>query len=258
MNKIKEALASFRVYLGRDTEGLRRLDVIAGISNEMRKEIVILKEAVQRAKASLDQAVETERKSCDSVRDLRQGMELESRKLLKAERELKSARDDIKRLQAEIDSLVPADIPDIPQEFSNLCAESPLLRDARQFSAMFNHVRRDMRVAPPHVQLLKKFPPYAYEITDIIGSYSADDILRLGRFVTVLALSNFPGIIVAQENFATSKQARIRNILESDGGPIAKFVSWFRSSIEDPDRKGMTTKRTSTSGRDKNGLWRTT
>lgn len=233
MNKIKEAIADLRAYLGRDAEGLRRLDAITNVANDMRKEIATTKEAVRKSSEAIALALTAESEAKSSAVEAKTVTENAERQRKSVERELSETKKEIERLQSELARIQLKDLPDLPDSLSSKQSDSPFLRDVRKFTAMFNHVRREMRVAPTPVQREKAIGTggAVYELTDIATSYDADEMIRLGRFVTSLALMNMPVRIVAQENFRTSKRARVLDAKNEDW--MRDFVYWMRSNMRD-------------------------
>ena len=258
MNKIKEAIANLRSYLGRDQEGIRHLDEVTKLANEMRKKIASLNENIASAIFSKEtaqrSAIESGREAAAWKKDLEREQQIRRR----TEIDLAAKRNEITQLQSKLKQLEPDDLPPLPDELACPKSESPLLRDPRALTDMFNTLRRGMRICPRPIGNVKDTSNiYTYELTDIISSYNADDLLRLGRFVATIALMNFPAVVVAQENFTTSRQARVlaaheKSNADSGGGPTGRFVRWFRTNIGD---NHGSLKYSGKSGKDVNGFW---
>lgn len=237
MHKAKALVEDFRKYLGSDKEGLRRLNAIAEEVNELRKQSASAREsadsAERAAKRNKDIAVVVQN-SCDTLRtDLHREQSINAQ----LAQQNKKLQDQVEQLRREVELLTPRFTPAVemcnPEEMSSKTSDSPLVKDFRPFAAMFDALRKEMRMAPRPSMVTKRHRNvYTYELTDIINSLDPDQLLKLGRFVVAITLMNMPAYINAERNFTTARSETKRLTRDEQ---IRPFVRWFYKNIGKED-----------------------
>jgi hypothetical protein len=230
MHKAKEAVANLKKYLKNDTVGLRLLDEVSLQINALRKQSASSQEKAESSQRTTQRQWDIAHamsKANDALR-----FEVQQQKSISAQltADNTSLTEQMAKLRRDLESLrndfTPACDMVNPEEMSQPNSENPLVRDFRQFAAMFDLLRRDMRAAPRLLCFKRKTLPHSiYEITDIVRSVNGDDMAKLGRFVASMALFNVPCIIVATQNFTTARTEIKRMEREKLGLP---FSRWFR------------------------------
>lgn len=252
MHKVKKAIGKLRDYLGRDTQGLKLLDDVAEITNELRKQSADAKEkantAIKSGVASKAELVNVQA----TVQQLSQDLARESSLRQQRERDINQLKIEKRKLQQKLDELIP-DLPvfikkqeDVDWKLTNKDCEDlkvlhPKLSDPNYFSSMFNLLRRQMKYAPRqttgktrHDEVSQfKEHPVVYELGDLIGNYSGSELMKLGRFVATQAVVGFPCIIGRNESLKLNAIPDSRSKLNK---PLKKFINWFqRHNIEMSD-----------------------
>lgn len=227
MNKLKETTVALQEHLARDERGHELLDELTRIANDQRKDLAAAKDLATRLEQvakDLRQQLEAQRKAtADAVRRA----ELTDANRKQAERERGELADSLRAAQEEIAKLQPDLEPfELAEEQSRLrkClrvdyADGDVI-DPKQLTAEFNRLRKQMRACPCTLNDIKppsRAPAY-YSLDSIVDNLSYEELLKLGRFVAIRALFNFPCTIVSGYTVMEDD-----NNLES----LRPFIEWL-------------------------------
>ncbi len=207
MNKLKKAIARFRAYLGRDTEGLRRLDEVTTIANEIRKERAALEAQLTNAEERIHhlrkEVCNVQAKAQEVTRKLeaetarRKGAEVREERLSVS---LAEHRQEVERESAEMDT-VERSLIDMPK-----------------FRRLFKAVRKRFPSGPPDPEEMRQ----VVILEKVVKSYDHDEFTSLGMLLAVLALHNFPATVKAARTF------KDHGLPDKD---MQRFISWYRRWI---------------------------
>ena len=237
MNKNKKLVADLREYLGRDKDGLEKLDKISRAMIELNKDLAAERETNQRLREALQVRSEEIDKRDSQILTMKQDADRTEARIVQADRDIDSLEKSLVELERKFAKLSP-DLPepvrdeDCPAALGLRTEGSRLSTDPGGYKRTFNILKDDMKVAPaPTLSRMFRIPEpvgkvdafYFYEITDICQGYSIDDMARLGRFTAAMALMNFPSAIMAKENFGTPHRGK-----KCSANQIKKFMLWFR------------------------------
>lgn len=233
MNKLKEATTALQGHLGRDERGHELLDDLIRVANDQRKELAGEKERSARLELvakDLRQQLDVERAAtADAVRRA----EVEAARHKQADSERNALADSLREAQEEIAELQP------DLEPFQLAAEQSRLReclrvdyadggviDPKQLTAEFNRLRKQMRACPCTLNDIKppsRAPAY-YSLDSIVDDLSYEELLKLGRFVAIRALFNFPCTIVSGYT-----------VMEDDSNleSLRPFIEWLAQGTEE-------------------------
>jgi len=226
MNKLKKQIKNLNSYLGSDLQGKALLDGIARSANELRKAKSQHCEDAALLSDRLDQVKENA-KLCEQENErLVNQVELERRNAEKLRSLLKKSEGEVSRLEGELKAVELKDL----QEIVDVEVVQKRL-DIREFSKMFNKLRREYRVCPPmrgsHRPLGEIID---YELFDIVKDFSGHEMMKLGWFVSATAVIGFPSIVsTAPIRDAAKNKLEEGQILEL----LSKYVYWFRNNIGD-------------------------
>lgn len=250
MNKLKEAAAALRGHLGRDERGHELLEQLTRLAHEQRKELTAEKER----SASLERVAQDLRRQL-AVKDATIG---ETARLAREEAALRKQADNernalaasLNEAQEEIAKLQPADL-----EPYQLPAERPQLSDIlgsrpdddvrinpKELTEEFNWLRKAMRVCPYPLDpaAISRRIAY-YNLESIITHFSHNELLKLGRFVAVRALFDFPCGILS--DYAVMTDA-------SNMASMEPFIRWFTSGVRMEDLTRIFTPREIEAGKE--------
>lgn len=245
MNKIKTAIKNLQDYLGRDVEGLRLLEPVARIANEIRTESAKLKESndskaatIQRLQAELAAA---NNRNAETVSSLAR-CESQNRQLRATEGRLSERIAEVEREQvfSEPDIELPT--------FVNSRRHTSLTKDIGGFTEMVNALRKDMRIAPAMSEIVGG---YRFWLDDVISDYSGVSMMTVGRIATAMAMLNLGPAIRADVTFKDIYGGRWEG--DKNGERILKpFIVWFRSNVK--DQLGNSQQRTTVGGKAPGGI----
>lgn len=242
MNKLKLALQELRSYLGRDQEGLRKLDAVTRLSNDLRKQVSSQTEQEQETLAYTQQLRREAQEKYDAIQTTRDELQHTHHQLAQTRRELAQALKTISSLTQQLEQLQLPPVTVDPDYKGSPTAECELLKDPRLLADLVDDLRRDFRVCPPGRQSDKDKRLTDFELLDVIQSFSPDQLIKLGRLVAVLAIMGYPVILHSSENYQTANYPQLLKAvdtsLKTNTGPAPAFTYWFRSHIQDPDRPG--------------------
>jgi hypothetical protein len=238
MHRIKKAISELRDYLGRDTEGLRRLSEVETIANDVRKQVVLGKERADYAVEKSKSANKALRDAQDVSQQLETELHREQHIRLQRERDVETWKQEANKLQKELNVFLGPDEPS-PSETDPII---PLT--IRSLRSNCRQIRRHSRLCPKPIRII--FPKHttdpntdvgyhAYDLKDIIKNLSVSDFTALGRFVAVLAIVGFPCVIVeTSEKFRSKKGwGEVEDIKEDIREKVLKhFLPWFRSNLD--------------------------
>lgn len=236
MHKSKKTIGALQTYLGRDKEGLQRLDAVTRDMNELRKQGNASALAASAAKTVASQSRTELLQSVEEVQKLKQELAHSQSMARQRERDICVNKQEIGQLQAKIDKLlpevhVPPDVnisDDVPPAF-------PLdLLDPRKLVDAFNQLRKEMTICPKPSKPPKASVHRGYMLNDIVSNYSATEMMKLGRFVTCLAMCNFPATIMSQVSFMDGAAP-----LQVPEQGLANFIYWFRSNLHNENASLM-------------------
>lgn len=208
MHKIKKSIQALVNYLGKDTQGLGLLSAVSNHANSLRKEAAVAEDKLTGTLMSnvvLRQVrgdLERENKRLES--------QLEQSKVMQAQRDrdVQSLERALAEAQAEVAMLSPGELGE--PTFEPYRDEDGLL-DPAAITGAFNALRKSMKVCPKSAGRYSNpdpksdgavypatpsvVPPEIYELATLVKSYSATDMMTLGRFVAIRAAMALPCMI---------------------------------------------------------------
>jgi hypothetical protein len=205
MNKHKRHLDALRVYLGRDSAGLKLLDAVARDIIEQRKQIASLIEsealAVTRATQARKDVVDAENQKTQ----IQASLEKERAKLAAAK--VHAAADAARIAQLESDSDVEDEAP--VEGFSGHI--DPTIPKIIKLSKI---VRKRFKKIPT-----TGGPYRSIHLESVVKDFTGDEFMELGMLVAVLALHNLPAPVVAKRTIKDMKGWMEKH--------TAKFAVWY-------------------------------
>lgn len=222
MHKIKKAMCVLQKHLGRDSVGIKLLDNIAGIANDLRRDAATANRDAASAENSKS-LLDDKRQSAEIDRDRTAGHLVHAKSCVRQkERDIINLTKQIAALEEQVDQSY--DDIDLPIQTESV---NTRLLDTREFIGMFNSLRRKQRVAPKVVT--RQRPDVGtWELSLIIKDYSGAEMMKLGQFVTALAMLNMPVAIQAERNMSNAKAKG--NLLE--GKQLDSAIKWIQPLIE--------------------------
>lgn len=233
MNKVKASIAELKDHLNRDNRGQVLLDEVNRGVCDLRKslasandEITALKQVAEPLRKQLQQMRE-------SVDQLRSQLAKEQSTRMQAERTVAKRDEEIVALKVEIERSYPPDIP-VPEcnkKWSPVSLEQMIPPDSKldleAFTAMFNVLRREVRVCP-----LGDAPRRAdrsYELFELVGGFGGAEMTKLGRLVAAHAVLEFPCAVTTQFSIGKYHSKNGRTVEHERVCEL--FIPWFRKNV---------------------------
>jgi hypothetical protein len=214
MHKVKKAIQTLQKYLGRDKEALRLLEAVANIANELRVQLAAAVEEACKAEAMLASVGADKITAEQAAAKLRRELEQARAKRASGERLIRSLQDQVASLEQQLEP------EDLELELAETTPEG-LLPDIGDFLSLFKQLRRDYAKSP-RGRGEKPTGHGSFLLEDLIEDLGTESMLKLGRFVAVVALSNFPCTVSAVKTMVDVYRK------EDDA---RHFVYWFRTNI---------------------------
>jgi len=242
MHKVKKAAQLLRDYLGKDAHGIKLLDAVATIANDLRKQLAASKEAEVNAAAAADSNRIELVHARNDIQQHKQLVISERAKQRQSANEVAVLRERVKELEREREeSIVDMEQPErsaskrkpgLGHALHDSTVFPARLANLKEFTESFNILRKAMRIAPrPNIGTQStgiRDDCYVYNLPDLIQSYSPDEMMKIGRFVTSLAMMGVPAIIASSPCLVNWEVGG--NVLPENAQ--AKFVSWYRNNID--------------------------
>lgn len=233
MNKSKKTIEALRAYLGNDTRGTALLDDVSRAMTEIRHAANADRELAATASANATRSNELRLAAVELVQQLKQQVNIANAKLLQRDGEIGLRQNEIDSLRATIEKLQPeieADHLAITIETQNQKSlghrsdEYPAaLLNAHDLASTFRELRKAVSVCPSP-EYCKRLKLSGYRLDSVVTGYSPADMMTLGRFVTCLAMFNFPSAIFSPAvAFKPERELQDRH--------MAGFVRWFRNNF---------------------------
>lgn len=212
MHKIKVAIKSLRDHLHRDSQGIKLLDDVARIANELRTEVRCLSEqcaSLEDAATGLREELADSKLSLeDRTADLSRSRQIQRR----LDRKIEVLEEEKRSLELQLDpQLDDSRIP--PKELPGI----------QQFITTFKSLRSLMSVPPAPCPRPIARLRYSFELTDFID-FKKPDYARLGMFVSVLCLLDWSVTFAADEKMNPVSLGKDKKC----GGEIGKMLRWVK------------------------------
>jgi len=237
MHKSKKAIGALRAYLGKDEEGLKLLDNITREVTELRKGVSTADDIAEAArKAASSRRIDLQRAE-DWIVELKRSLDREQALLRQRDTAIRAKQQTIEEQQKRIDQLLP-DLPPLEAECVPLCEDRAIpakMTDMRVLVNTFNALRKEIPRCP---EAVNDEVCNVYSLFDIIQSYSVAEMIRLGRFVTCMAMYQFPAAVAAPIGLTAVgahndvDDAAVDALVTNFASQMKPFFSWFRENYE--------------------------
>ena len=217
--KVKKRFEEMQAYLGRDTEGLKKLKLLKDDVNELRTSLALAKEQLEQIAAIKDAA--RERADAAEAMLARVRAEAASEKQRLAT-EVQNARADVSRVQAEWRELTGATACDAVTGKPGIAE----LRDTL-FRLMCRVPTCPVPVTPTKHEAEVVFPLFMRE--DFATGWSQDALYTLGAAVAVLVTVS-DAVSFRRAEGGVASEAAVRDTFYGDPAIIRKVLAWVTAS----------------------------
>jgi hypothetical protein len=226
MHRIKKAIDTLKSYLGKDTHGVGLLTKVGEIANSLRRQVAVAEEKSSDAISLRVAAEDALRCQRDDNRQLK--LQLEQQESINKQNEW-SINESIRQL-AELRKTHEIEGSPV-QDKSRL---RMFLRSSLRSLLKYYGTCPPIKGVVKHKSSSHSVEHYGiYELGVLIDSTRGDELRRLGRFVSVMALYGYPCIIESTVQFNSTSPTES----DTDEAMTDLLMSWIGPNV-DWDVKG--------------------
>ena len=244
MHKAKKAVNELKAYLGRDAAGLKLLGVVSDCVNDLRKEARLNAERADRMATVAGGRTQERKRAFQETQELEKSLAQQKQMNAQLQRELAQAQAKVDELEAEIEAFLPEEHGEVSVTLDKKALKGCLrenisvgLVDVGKLRKAFRALVRELKACPLQDLNGMDFKPRRYELSDIIDGYGTQDMINLGRFVSILAVYNMPCIISSRAVVRVNKEGSKREVLKAERQLYGPFLDWFRFNIHEGSEK---------------------
>ena len=198
MHRAKKAIKQLREYLGRDAQGVKFLDEISLIVNDLRKDAATASETSQTAERIADRLKDEAIKLRDHVAQVSQDLRQAEAKISQLQRQSDAGANDVVSVDHETTDVESRDInvSTLNSMFKRLMRDMPNRPEPARvpWSKVESLVNADDKPSRSRRRFSKGEPRTVapgmcetYDLRDLVRGYSAADMITLGRMVALNA-----------------------------------------------------------------------
>jgi hypothetical protein len=237
MHRAKKAIKQLKEYLGRDTQGVKFLDEISLIVNDLRKDAATASETSQTAERIADRLKDEAIKLRDQVAQVSQDLRQAEAKISQLERQSDARAKDVVNVDHETTDVDSRDInvSTLNSMFKRLMRDIPNRPEPARvpWSMMESLVNADDKPSRSRRRFVKEearaFIPgmcETYDLRDLVSGYSAAEMITLGRMVALNA-SIGNALVVYCSKLVLDVDPR-KMFMETAGKPDRFSEMWVR------------------------------
>jgi len=237
MHRAKKAIKQLREYLGRDAQGVKFLDEISLIVNDLRKDAATASETSQTAERIADRLKDEAIKLRDHVAQVSQDLRQAEAKISQLQRQSDAGANDVVNVDHETTDVESRDInvSTLNSMFKCLMRDMPNRPEPARvpWSKVESLVNADDKPSRSRRRFVKEevraFIPgmcETYDLQDLVSGYSAAEMITLGRMVALNA-SIGNALVVYCSKLVLDVDPR-KMFLETAGKPDRFSEMWVR------------------------------